>query len=1453
MFKALFGLVMQKLSDVGESSFAGFFGRHYGPDSPCRGLWFLGAGGLYIFYPTNNMEEDYYSDWKGSYYRQIAAVANLSANYNRFLNHELKKICDHDYLHRCGLGHGNSLQDLGDQQLPMSVVMIALAGLMGTSDYLVLEGGEGWLCNMPSFVGRGVPDLRRNDLKERVASGNIKQADGITLLEELNDPDKFSACGIFSMCHVREVTADKNTELLLKTPISLGLVGDCYICRKGLLCPCVAFVYYLLRHNETLLSRMATVSVSRDGIVWGRKRKRWLSNGPTPSDFDNLYHYIVFNSKESADEVDKFFGALLEFICGLTAIQLDTIRRQRGILIPHDWFPHLKTTAEMLKVITKDHLIDLAIVGTDLAEHIIRKKADYICAVGGIQRDRMHKLHHELFVPAGNEHRLPLSTRKPAPAEAATQVLASAGGLDEGPGETTDEFCVALARNPVLIVRPVANAMRLALPFALVTESTRRSPKFIQLDTMFDPDAVLSRVAFASYYPFLVSTHQGAHRTTSHGCVLLAYLIATFHLTDIPGTTWPVPRSDAGLVDIISNRHQEVSRQILSSGDPTISRTDLEDVLPPTVSSQEDHGDGESEVPIELRRPGCLWALQHTLWRGIERSQPGAGSLEVGPVHTYLVGNVMLDNTDNYADGIGTDPLGLDLITDLRDPPANTRVSAVYCQGSHVVSIIRLGPIVLGGTAQVDYKFNVIDTLEVQADTGDPRVNGRTGQSVRLAMKGTATVLGYLKRRATFLVATGGTRYRNGSCVLVTLYRGPSSVVPSLLSSFSPVSGALPLGTPVPQVFSSVEDRSAPFMPMPWIRHLAAKMCEWPMCDKKPWEDFGETVLARRNGRLRSVPKREEYRNTLNAMQAVGRFRGERARGSLQTLADRLAPYGVVVKTVPNLGQSHACGLGSLLNVPTLKRYINGNWLSHANIEIFWRNLSWLQAGEFHPDSVNFFIKSARQPTQPIPWMQYRILARGRPRAYLVKPGWDMLLLGIATNRNELPGNFYRKWLSMTLPQRWEHNASLTLPTNTQSAPDREIRRLREPVTDENKYHSVVFPINIPDLHWFTVVADLSERTILLYDFLNPAIDGWVPERRRRHGHGNPTLHGARLVKAFQYRVMELIGDYLNADLEHRGRLRVTWRFNDVITETLQRDGYNCAVLDCLVAWMTVHLERAPRMADFESFIDFDNPASFGQMRAWMAYSATQDRLWFDTALETLVNTFKADFERPQEPPAIWGPVESFWEEDREYTENLLFGPLGPLNQEDEEVEENNGEDNAAEDDEADEDDNDGEDDNDEDDDDQDDDDEDDDDQDDDDQDDDNQDDDHQDDDDNQDDDNGNGNGQDDNEEPAPVTDDEVDCTSVMAHFGDPSDDEDDEEGTWRGSFFEEEDNLNESSNTAATKEEEKEEEKDKEESSVDTEIREFAEAVGASLEDMSSQSGDDSVGTMELARRLKG
>jgi hypothetical protein len=224
-------------------------------------------------------------------------------------------------------------------------------------------------------------------------------------------------------------------------------------------------------------------------------------------------------------------------------------------------------------------------------------------------------------------------------------------------------------------------------------------------------------------------------------------------------------------------------------------------------------------------------------------------------------------------------------------------------------------------------------------------------------------------------------------------------------------------------------------------------------------------------------------------------------------------------------------GPGPPITLEDFERYGTDCWFNLCNISLFTRNLAWMQCGEYHPCTD-------LQVENNGAWKQWRLVGQGQPLLHLVSVEWSVYLFWPALQPLLEKGQprldeIIRAYDEYTVQPGWElarhlhllPNARKTPRTRTTREDGRGSKRTdeKENVTDAEFWHSILFPINLMNFYWLTVVAHNKTGTNYLYDFLYA--------RYKKDGLRRPKTCEKRI---FHERVLDLIALFLSKDREVR-------------------------------------------------------------------------------------------------------------------------------------------------------------------------------------------------------------------------------------------------------------------------------------------------------------------------------
>jgi hypothetical protein len=149
------------------------------------------------------------------------------------------------------------------------------------------------------------------------------------------------------------------------------------------------------------------------------------------------------------------------------------------------------------------------------------------------------------------------------------------------------------------------------------------------------------------------------------------------------------------------------------------------------------------------------------------------------------------------------------------------------------------------------------------------------------------------------------------------------------------------------------------------------------------------------------------------------------------------------------------------------------------------------------------------------------------------------------------------------------------------------------------KHRYGVIPVGDGTNHFFTLVADFQDHVIYLYDLLLQK---------------SQVLRSNEQNICFRSNLMQIVGDALNHAMSVSEK--PTWTHKIVLgPRILQIDGYNCGVIVCLIAWLTVRRGRPPTYEEIGKE-KLTSKEEMEKIRVWMAYSSLHDKLWLPPEFE---------------------------------------------------------------------------------------------------------------------------------------------------------------------------------------------------------------------------------------------
>jgi hypothetical protein len=320
--------------------------------------------------------------------------------------------------------------------------------------------------------------------------------------------------------------------------------------------------------------------------------------------------------------------------------------------------------------------------------------------------------------------------------------------------------------------------------------------------------------------------------------------------------------------------------------------------------------------------------------------------------------------------------------------------------------------------------------------------------------------------------------------------------------------------------------------------YLKIFVCNHSVCPQFPWRQFA----AAEEGSLRAM-----IHTAVSRAGARCDTEGEHGQEEIfqflveyMTQTERIDD-DTLPRSPPRLiGREHQVQIR--ISVHDFHRYrstvTRTEWFNDVNIGLFLRGLAFIQQGEIHR-------RTDLQSANGQRWRQHRLLGAGKPHVFMVSEQWSNRLFtlrgtGLATRQNR--GDM-AQFMSMDLPANWTDTGTLRMVPNIRDGPGRNRQSLK--IANKADFSCAVWPINITDSHWLSVVSCNTTGTLYLYDFL------FVP--------------GSSWHDKFKRRILNAIGEYLNDKCQPAGR-SIDWKHKIVITARLQEDGSNCGALLCLVA-----------------------------------------------------------------------------------------------------------------------------------------------------------------------------------------------------------------------------------------------------------------------------------------------
>jgi hypothetical protein len=719
-FQKQYSLVRAKWreADAGLLEFSKFFDRWYGPNSPCKGQWFVYGSDTIFVYPNNNPIEGYWRDIKGSVSHGIQSVVDVNVAPGRFVLEQLPKLMKHDCMHHCGTNPGHRLAALNDW-VPIEAETLGVCALMTESTDCRWVGKnklEAYL-NKPWMVGH-YPTTARIDQYKQTYNGT----------GQYSSPEDFAGKHN-SLCHVLQCGPSLHSALFARCTIHFGVYCYCEVFKRNGMCAGAAFFMDLMGILFPCLNdRFSTTFNHRAGHVQVLlKKRRWVvvpKNPPWRAVYDRL------GIDTANDEIPNAFV----YLCERTARQKKKLRRLCGHYTPSDlYFPdgaprrHLSQPESMEVLLAGTslgmwllNLIDASASSTSTTGHRFRELSERRVNERTTVTPFVSNPDDAFIIPSDPRDDSEDGSEDGSDDE--DDGAAADGGVadqeetldeegygdddegDDGDGDSSDSEDDDSVSNS-----GVARENYCVMPMVRPDDPslTRSGVR----DTMFDPHDPSSSI------PYHLDTHQGRIPESTNCCLVISYLLIGCHLTQVGNL--PNPLSVEGIREVI-------------------------DVMTPAIVSSHSLRKPDGSIDDDLNRTlnammsGCF-LTQFELPPHVLVSEHNFNLFEVATVdreHLNAPDHFVVDKLDSalregFICGSGTDG-GLD---------SSYQVAGAFFVGGHQFCILRGQP--TNGIA-TDFHFHCIEGLPLP--TEDPNYPYHGG--VQLRDVGIRALWRFLKRRA---------------------------------------------------------------------------------------------------------------------------------------------------------------------------------------------------------------------------------------------------------------------------------------------------------------------------------------------------------------------------------------------------------------------------------------------------------------------------------------------------------------------------------------------------------------------------------------------------------------------------------------------------------------------------------------------------------------------------------
>ena len=270
-------------NELNEGDFVTFFNKNLGPNSPCRGMWYIGCMGKVGLTPDNQAVEGYFRQIKGnaankSGTNRTNSVCDMNCSFDQFVKLELPKLVANDARYRSGIRHYERARKLTQSDF-IPTEWLAHAVMITRDDVLHVSGTSQYLIPKTHRLQYGTPPTQED------YDHYISAKEGKTWTDSVSANEFFAATDDFHLVTVLPIKNEKTAEtteledaVLQRTKhFNFGTVCECkpglryHNCVGQLV---VSDMFLVNDSGTSLADRCENIKVTNKGVPTGMSKKK---------------------------------------------------------------------------------------------------------------------------------------------------------------------------------------------------------------------------------------------------------------------------------------------------------------------------------------------------------------------------------------------------------------------------------------------------------------------------------------------------------------------------------------------------------------------------------------------------------------------------------------------------------------------------------------------------------------------------------------------------------------------------------------------------------------------------------------------------------------------------------------------------------------------------------------------------------------------------------------------------------------------------------------------------------------------------------------------------------------------------------------------------------------------------------------------------------------------------